>query len=379
MRSWKRLIAMALAGVLTVGCAAGCAGASEQTENGSAAASSDTKQPIITVMTNSMGGEKQHMLQAGAILQGKELGYTINILAPNNAANTQEVINDLAAAQTYSDAIVFMPSYDTMTPEEETTQVYLNQIIPALSDVRAAGIPVVLMSYELDDDRAYDAFCGINRYRAGRALGDQIAENQPGAVVGLIQLDSVTKSYKIWEKGIVDALQENGCTVLEDAAVADWDFSTATSLCTALMENHPDLTTFVCMSDWLAGAASKSVQKAGRQEISKDELMESEWSINVVEETESEEIEPDVQTVQVYAVSWTVGGMKSILGGSLKAEVFENSMQIGRDSITLADQLLNGQTVKKINRTPYVLVTQENAQALKDEIHAGLAQAGLTS
>ena len=379
MRSWKRLIAMALAGVLTVGCAAGCVGASEQTENGSAAASSDTKQPIITVMTNSMGGEKQHMLQAGAIMQRKELGYTINILAPNNAANTQEVLDDLAAAQTYSDAIVFMPSYDTMTPEEETTQVYLNQIIPALSDVRAAGIPVVLMSYELDDDRAYDAFCGINRYRAGRALGDQIAENQPGAVVGLIQLDSVTKSYKIWEKGIVDALQENGCTVLEEAAVADWDFSTATSLCTALMENHPDLTTFVCMSDWLAGAASKSVQKAGRQEISKDELMESEWSINVVEETESEEIEPDVQTVQVYAVSWTVGGMKSILDGSLKAEVFENPMQVGRDSITLADQLLKGQTVKKINRTPYVLVTQENAQALKDEIHAGLAQAGLTS
>ena len=107
--------------------------------------------------------------------------------------------------------------------------------------------------------------------------------------------------------------------------------------------------------------------------------MESEWSINVVEETESEEIEPDVQTVQVYAVSWTVGGMKSILGGSLKAEVFENSMQIGRDSITLADQLLNGQTVKKINRTPYVLVTQENAQALKDAISEGLAQAGLTS
>ena len=210
MRSWKRLIAMALAGVLTVGCAAGCVGASEQTENGSAAASSDTKQPIITVMTNSMGGKMQHMLQAGAILQGQELGYTINILAPNNAANTQEVLDDLAAAQTYSDAIVFMPSYDTMTPEEETTQVYLNQIIPALSDVRAAGIPVVLMSYELDDDRAYDAFCGINRYRAGRALGDQIAENQPGAVVGLIQLDSVTKSYKIWEKGIVDALQENG-------------------------------------------------------------------------------------------------------------------------------------------------------------------------
>ena len=117
MRSWKRLIAMALAGVLTVGCAAGCAGASEQTENGSAAASSDTKQPIITVMTNSMGGKMQHMLQAGAILQGQELGYTINILAPNNAANTQEVINDLAAAQTYSDAIVFMPNYDTMTPE----------------------------------------------------------------------------------------------------------------------------------------------------------------------------------------------------------------------------------------------------------------------
>ena len=83
--------------------------------------------------------------------------------------------------------------------------------------------------------------------------------------------------------------------------------------------------------------------------------------------------------MQIYATDSSTSGFNSVIDGSVKAEVFENPMQIGRDSITLADQLLNGQSIEKINRTPFVLVTQENAQALKDEINAGLAQAGLTS
>ena len=378
MRSWKRLIAMALAGVLTVGCAAGCAGASEQTENGSAAASSDTKQPIITVMTNSMGGKMQHMLQAGAILQGQELGYTINILAPNNAANTQEVLDDLAAAQTYSDAIVFMPNYDTMTPEEESTQAYLNQIIPALSDVKSAGTPVIMMSYSLDDDTLCDTFVGTNNYRLGRALGETIAENQPNAVVGILQADSLSKSLKVREKGLTEALRENGCTVLEDEAVGNWDGGTGTELAAAMLENHPEMTTIVCTSEAFVQFAFKAVRKAMRVE-----LVEEETGEQILPETEQQEETEDTaqkaEFVQIYATDSSTSGFNSVIDGSVKAEVFENPMQIGRDSITLADQLLNGQTVKKINRTPYVLVTQENAQALKDAISEGLAQAGLTS
>lgn len=371
MRSWKRLIAMALAGVMTVGCAAGCAAASgeaQQPENGSAAASSDTKQPIITMITNSINGDTQHMLQAGAILQGQEMGYTVNILAPSDRTNIQEVVNDLTAAQTYSDAIVFMPDDNLLEPNVE----YRSQIAPAIADARAAGIPVVTMYYNLNDDTMSDAFVGTNNYRAGRALGEAIAQNQPDAVVGILKIDTISKVQNVREQGVIEALQENGCTVLEDEAVVNWDWNTAMSLTTNLLTNHPEMTTIVCVSDGYAQAAAKMVQQAARTGAAEEQAEPT-----VDGETADEEI--TAQPVQIYTIGASTGGMNCVLQGTFQAEIAEQPIQIGRDSIIVADRLLKGQSVEKNNRTPYVLVTQENAQTMIDEINAELAQAGLAS
>lgn len=371
MRSWKRLISMALAGILTVGCVVGCGTAENtavQPETGSAEASSDEKQPIITVMTNSMGGETQQMLQAGAILQGQELGYTVNILAPNNATNTQEVVNDLADAQTYSDAIVFMSNSNSLGPDEE----YFNLIVPALSDAKSAAIPIVMMYYSVDDDSVYDTSVSTNNYRAGRALGEVIAEEQPNAVVGVLQVDNVTKSLKVREKGILEALRENGCTVLDDEMIAEWNWDTAKALSAAMLENHPEMTTIVCASDWLAQTAVQMVQESARTARTEDEQI-------LGMDMETEEVENTAEPVMVYTIGASVDRLSHVLEGTIQAEIAEQPIQIGRDSIILADQLLKGSSVKKNYYTPYVLVTQDNAQALIDQINAELALVGLRS
>lgn len=365
MKSWKRLMAMMLTGILCAGCVVGCGSSESAAEPvaGSASASGN-KQPIITVMTDSMGGELQHMLQAGAILQGQELGYTINILAPNNSGNKQKVVNDLAAAQTYSDAIVFMPHHNYIEPNID----YLKDIVPALSDVRSAGIPIIMLYYDVNDDTRCDTFVGTNNYRLGRELGNTIAQNQPGAVVGLLQVDTGSKTHKIREQGITESLRKRGCTVLEDEAVANWNWDTAKTVAASLLENHPEMTTIVCTSDWLAQAAAQAVQAAARTEVSEESgetLLDSEYETVVAE------------PVQVYATGPCAGGLSAVANGTIKAEVAEQPVQIGRDSIVLADQLIRGQTVEKVNRTPYVLVTQDNAQSMLDQINADLLAAGI--
>lgn len=372
MRSWKRLISMALAGILTVGCVVGCGTAENtavQPETGSAEASSDGKQPIITVMTNSIGGENQHMMQAGAILQGQELGYTINILAPNAKNNIQAVINNLTKAQTYSDAIVFMPNDNLI----ELNTEYWDQIAPAIADVKAAGLPVVMMYYKPGDDTLYDTYVGTNNYRAGRALGEAIAENQPNAVVGLLKIDTVSKAQNVCEQGVIEALQENNCTVLADEAIVNWNWETTKSLAATMLENHPEMTTLVCVSDGFAAAAAQMVQEAARVEMTEEEDLATE------ESAETDEAEVTAEPVQVYTIGASVAGIERVLQGTIQAEVAEQPIQIGRDSIILADQLLKGQPVKKLNRTPYVLVTQDNAQALLDQINAELVLVGLGS
>jgi ABC-type sugar transport system substrate-binding protein len=353
---------MVLAGILSAGCVMGCASSSGAKEPAVGSASlSGGKQPIITVMTNAIGGELQHMLQAGAILQGQEMGYTVNILAPTNATNVQEVVNNFAEAQTYSDAIVFMSNDSAVERNED----YWEQVAPALSDAKSTGIPIVAMYYGGEDEGSVDAYVTSNSYRMGRAIGECIMENQPNAVVGIVQTSANNKMRKMQEKGLTEVVQENGGTVLQDEAISNWNWDSAKTLTASLLQNHPEMTTIFCASDWLAVGVAETVQEAARQDST--------------ENTAADEGDgTTAQAVQVYASGPLTGGLSSVVSGAIKADVIEQPVQIGREAIVLADALLNGQTVEQTNRVPYLLATQENAQALLDQLTADLEAAGVT-
>ena len=170
MKQNKRFLAMALAGAMTVGCLAGCGGSSSDSgaaapagsAAGSASAADSGSKGTITVITMALNSDYWHAVQAGGILAGKDFGYDVKVLGPNDESNAQEQCNQiLDAVSAGTDAIVLSAN----NPDT---------VVSTAADVHADGMPLVEIDSSLPDENAYDAFLGTNNYDAGKALGDYI-------------------------------------------------------------------------------------------------------------------------------------------------------------------------------------------------------------
>ena len=336
MSRTKRVLAMGLLGLWTVGLTAGCSGLGqrERAPLRDPQAYTEDGKPAITVITKAMESNYWNMVQAGAILEGKERGYTIHITGPNSEENIQAELDQIASAQEDSAALVVAPSDP-------------NILVATIEDAYAVGIPIVIIDSDLSDDTVYDAFVGTNNYKAGEALGEYIGTHQTGAKAAIISGARESQTHEDRVDGIMSGLESNGCTVL-DIYTGDSDRNKAIAAARSLLEQYPDLTAIVATSDDMALGAQQVVASMDMSD-----------------------------TVQVYSFDGTIEGVQAILRGDITASAAQFPIQMGRDGVALADELLNGNSVEKRNETPYELIDAHNAQRFLDNIREELKEAGM--
>lgn len=333
MKHGKRVLAMVLAGVLAVGCVAGCGSKSGETAAVPGSGGQADGGKTITVITKALNTDYWHMVQAGAILAGEEYGYEIKILGPNDEANSQEEMNQILEAQNDSDALVIAPNDP-------------NVLVSTIADAHSAGLPIVIIDSNLSDKSAYDAFTGTNNYEAGKGIGEYVGQNQKGAVAAIITGLSGSYTHEQRASGIIDGLEAAGCTVM-DKQPADSDRAKAVTVAGNLIQANPELTALVATSDEMALGAYEAVEAAGLTD-----------------------------TIKVYGFDASIGGLESIMAGELTADAAQLPIQMGYDGVALAVKLLNGEPVEQLNETPFDIVTKKNAQEFYDSVMAGLEKTG---
>jgi ribose transport system substrate-binding protein len=333
MSKARRAAAMLLIGSWTAVMAAGC-GTGSRVEMRNAGSYTEDGKPVITVITKAMESSYWNMVQAGALLAGSDLGYTIHLLGPNEEENVQAEIDEIAEAQKDSAALVIAPNDP-------------NILVSPIADAHAAGIPIVILDSNLPDDTAYDAFTGTNNYAAGEALGEYIGTQQTGAVAAIITGAAESKTHQERANGIIAGLEAEGCTVLELQA-ADSDRKKAADAASSLLERYPEITALIATSDDMALGAYEVADSIGRTD-----------------------------TVRVYGFDASVEGVQSILRGELTASAAQCPIQMGRDGIALADRILNGKPVEQLNETPFDLVTAQNAKTYFENIRSDMEKAGI--
>ena len=336
MSHWMRVAAMGILGLWAAGLTAGCSAAQERAPLRDAQAYTQNGKPVITVITKSLESGYWNMVQAGALLEGAARGYTIHLAGPNTEENVQAELDQIVAAQDDSAALVIAPSDP-------------NSLVTTIGDAYAVGIPIVLVDSELADDSVYDAFVGTDNYKAGNALGTYVGEHQPGAKAAVITGARGSQTHEDRTDGILKGLEDNGCTVLE-VYTADSDRNKAIAAARSLLEAYPDLTALIATSDDMALGAQQVVQSLGRSD-----------------------------TVSVYSFDATVEGIQAIAQGDLAAAAAQYPIQMGRDSIALADQILHGKPVEKRSETPYEIITADNAECFLDEIREQMTAAGMST
>lgn len=343
MTQKNRMLAMALAGALSVGCLAGCgssSGSSQTASSGSAGAAKSDSKGTITVITKALNSDHWHMVQAGALLMGEELGYDINVLGPNDESNTQEEMNMiLDAAANGTDGLVIAPN----DPES---------LASTIADVHSQGIPTIIIDSELPEGKedAADAFAGTDNYAAGKAMGEYIGKNHPGETVGIITGPSGSVTHEDRCQGYKDGMAQYDCNVLEPQP-ADADTAKAVTVAENMIQAYPDLDVIVTTCDTMGTGAYRAVSTSGKED-----------------------------EITVYSFDGANEGLESILKGEIKADCAQMAIDVGGKGVELCATLIEGGELEQyFNDTGYLIITEENAQEYLDDVNERMAKAGISN
>jgi ribose transport system substrate-binding protein len=350
MTSAKRLFAMAVAGALVVGSMAGCGGSSStdtsaaaSTGSASAAATTDSGNDYtITVITKALDSDYWHVVQAGAILAGNDLGVTVNVLGPNNELDTQGEMNQiLDAVSNGTDGLVIAPN----DPES---------LASTIADAHAQGIPTVIIDSQCPDETAFDVFAGTDNYAAGEALGEFVGNDQDDAKAVIIRGQAGSNTHDDRTSGITDGLEATGATLL-DAQPADSDQAKAVTVAENMIQSYGDeLTAIITTSDDMACGAYQAVAASGKED-----------------------------QIRVYAFDGSNNGLESMINGEIYADCAQQPFAMGQKGVEICVDLLNGAAVEDIDGidgttvdTGYQIITRDDAQEYYDNLKENLAAAG---
>lgn len=341
MKQTKRFFAMALAGALTVGCLAGCGGSSSDAAapagsapGSAAAASSSDSKGTIQVITMALNTDYWHAVQAGAIQAGKDFGYEVNVIGPNDESNAQEQCNEIldAAANGVDAIVVAANNPDTVSS--------------TIAEVHAQGIPVVAMEVTVPDEDAYDAWVGVDNYKIEKQLADYIGETYDDLHVGIIRGIVGTEIHDIRCQGIEDGITEAGGEIVS-VQPADSDRAKAVNVAENMLQANPEINAFVATNDEMALGAYEAVKAAGKE----DEIV-------------------------VFGIDGSTGALESIIKGELTGTLDVVATNLGYNSVEVATKILEGKDYDKENEDEVVIATKENAQQLYDDLKTSLANAG---
>lgn len=338
----KKLIAMVLAGVMTVGALAGCGGGSSSAgDNGSAASTSGGTEEMVFAIP--MRDEFMSKIAEAMEKSGEEYGYKVTV---------QDAQNDMAKQLQFVETCA--------NAGNKAMVVLLIDAEAAQSLVDAAGdMKLVFVNRPPTDLHVLDAenvcYVGSDEDTSGYYQGEFLAnyfkdkgktEIKYIMVQGTLGQVSTTKR----SAGVLKALEDNGIKATEATApvVADYDRPTAQEMVSPLLTSGLEYDCIIANNDAMA--------------------------LGCVEACDAANVKIDFPIVGIDA---TADGAAAVKAGTLAMTVFQDPVGQGTGALIAAKNLLDGKPIntgmedyaldddgesysESICWVPFVPVTPEN-------------------
>ena len=142
-------------------------------------------------------------------------------------------------------------------------------VVPAVARAVNAGIVVVNIDNRLDTTVLADydlsiPFVGPDNFLGAEAVGKFLAENlEPGTAVGI--LEGVPTAYNSQQRtaGFEKAMSDAGMNVVARQS-AQWDQTTAITVASGMLVQHPELSAILAANDNMALGAVAAITQSGR-------------------------------------------------------------------------------------------------------------------
>lgn len=324
----RKILALLVVLAMLLATLAGCGGGSSSTPPPA------EENKNISVILMALNSDYWHMVEAGALIAGKEFGYNVTCVGPNSESDVTGEINMV------EDAIANKVAAIVFSPNDPSAQ------IDVAKKVKAAGIPLIIIDANLaTDEKIADAFIGTGNYNAGVVAGEYLASKmQKGDKAAIIRGLLGQPSHDQRANGAKDALIAAGMEVVTEQP-ADSDRGKAVSVAENILQATPDVKVFYCTNDEMALGAFQAVEGARKQD-----------------------------TILVMGFDGSPGALDAIQQGKLTASLAQMPIDQGYLGVKAAIDVLMGVAVTDIDNK-VVVVDKDNVDAFKANIVERMAQA----
>ncbi|MEE6283221.1 sugar ABC transporter substrate-binding protein [Georgenia sunbinii] len=313
-RNGAALAATVLTGTLVL---AACGGDG----NGGDADGGDDDAYTVAVVLKTLSSPFWLQVAGGVEDGGEETGATVTLAGATAETQVQEQIDKVRAAITQQvDALVVAP-----------TQA--EQLEPILQQAVDADIPVLLVDTDIADWDGKETFIGTDNHAAGVTAGEYILEQADAGSIAVIRGVPGNPSTDARVDGVLETIEGSGIEVVADLS-ANSDRAEGRSVMADILLANPEVSIVFAANDDMALGALEAIKAAG------------------VEMTD----------ILVVGVDGTGDAVDSMVAGELDASIAQNSYEMGKTSVELAVELLDGGTIDERVDTGVTVVTTDNAE-----------------
>lgn len=306
---------------LAAACALVLAACGGSSDGGSSDSADDADGPDVAVVLKTLSSPYWLQVSGGAEDAGEETGANVTLAGATAESQVQEQIDKVRSAITQQvDALVVAP-----------TQA--EQLQPILEQAVDADIPVLLVDTDIEGWDGKETFVGTDNHSAGVTAGEYILEQVDEGEIALIRGVPGNPSTDSRVDGVLEAIEGSDLRVVAELS-ANSDRAEGRTVMADVLQVNPEVSVVFAANDDMALGAVEAIKAA----------------------------EVPLEEILVVGVDGTRDAVDSMLAGELDASVAQNAYEMGRTSVELAVELLDGGAIEERVDTGVTVVTPENAE-----------------
>ncbi len=201
---------------------------------------------------------------------------------------------------------------------------------PAIEKARLAGVPVIAIDTNVEDEEHVASTVVSDNYLAGQQCARHLIEQRQGGRVALL-IHSQARSAQDRIQGFLDTLSHYPYFQVVDQEECKGQLELAMPAMERMIRRHPEIDIVMALNDPAAMGAMAALRQAGR-----------------------------LDGVAVYGVDGVTETKDLIAQGHMQATAGQDPRGIGRRAVEQAYKLLSGGQPEPLVKLPTVLITRDN-------------------
>jgi len=289
----------------------------------------------ITAVLMALNSDYWHMVEAGCLKGGRELGANVVVMGPTSES---DVTGQIAMIE---DQITSGAKGIILAPTEPKA------LIPVLTKAREKKIPVAIVDADIDASakELRLTFIGTSELAAAREVGRYLLTKlKAGDQVGIIRGLAGSPNHTWRTDGCREVLEAAGVKVVS-VQPADSERGKAVGVAENMLEAYPKIAAIYATNDEMALGAYQACEGRKRTEIF------------------------------IVGFDGSPDALKSIKAGKLGASLAQKPIDMGYKGVEAILKSLKGEQVEALIESPVEIVDKSNVEAFEAKLNAELAAA----